>query len=79
MPRFAPSSLCEMGTLQCPNAISKEGNARRQKRLEEIGLEWGLSSATWDETYALLKQSKKREGHCNVPQRHTEDGANLGM
>jgi hypothetical protein len=35
-------------------------------------------TAKWDEMYALLQQFKKREEHCNVPQRHTEDGANLG-
>jgi AraC-like DNA-binding protein len=51
----------------------------RQKRLEEIGLEWGLARATWDESYTLLQQFKKREGHCNVPQSHSEDGANLGI
>jgi hypothetical protein len=51
----------------------------RQKRLEEIGFEWGLSSATWDETYALLQQFKMREGHCKVTKSHTEDGANLGQ
>jgi phosphosulfolactate phosphohydrolase-like enzyme len=51
----------------------------RQKRLEEIGFEWELASARWDEMYALLKQFKKREGHCNVPQSHTEEGANAGM
>jgi hypothetical protein len=52
----------------------------RQKRLDEIGVEWGSTlAATWDETYALLKQFKKREGHCNVPLSHTEDGANVGL
>jgi ribosomal protein L7Ae-like RNA K-turn-binding protein len=50
----------------------------RKKRLEDIGFEWRLPSARWDETCALLKQFKKREGHCNVPQSHTEDEANLG-
>jgi ribosomal protein L7Ae-like RNA K-turn-binding protein len=49
----------------------------RQKQLEEIGFEW-MSSATWDKMCALLKQFKKREGHCNVPRSHTEDKANLG-
>jgi hypothetical protein len=50
----------------------------RQKQLEEIGFEWVLFDATWDEMCALLKQYKKREGHYNVPQSHTEDEANLG-
>jgi hypothetical protein len=50
----------------------------RQKRLEDIGFEWGLPTAIWDEMHALLKQFKKREGHCNVPRSHTEDEANLG-
>jgi ribosomal protein L7Ae-like RNA K-turn-binding protein len=50
----------------------------KKKQLEEIGFEWGLPTATWDEMHALLKQFKNREGHCNVPQSHTEDEANLG-
>jgi ribosomal protein L7Ae-like RNA K-turn-binding protein len=50
----------------------------RQKQLEDIGFEWVFFSAKWDETHALLQQFKKREGHCNVPQSHTEDEANLG-
>jgi hypothetical protein len=49
----------------------------KQKMLDEIGFEWA-PWVTWDEMYALLKQFKKREGHSNVPQSHTEDGANLG-
>jgi hypothetical protein len=51
----------------------------REKRLEDIGLEWGSAQATWDEMYALLKQFNKREGHCKVPVSHTADGENLGM
>ena len=46
--------------------------------LEEIGFEWA-PSVTWDERFSLLNQFKKREGHCNVPQSHKEDGANLGV
>jgi hypothetical protein len=49
----------------------------RQKRLEEIGFEWGLTSATWDEMYALLQQINKHEGHSKFPSWHKEDGANL--
>jgi hypothetical protein len=50
----------------------------RQQMLEDIGLEWVLTSATWDEMYALLEQFEKRVGHCNVSQSHKEDKAHLG-
>jgi hypothetical protein len=55
----------------------------RQKILQEIGFRWApvgnRRSAPWDEMLSSLKQFKKREGHCNVPQSHTEDGASLGL
>jgi hypothetical protein len=60
------------------NMKKKKLDPIREKRLWEIGFEWGVASATWDEMYALLLQFKKREGHCTVPQSHKEDGANLG-
>ena len=50
----------------------------RENRLEELGFEWGLTSATWEEIFSLLQQFKKREGHCNVPQSHGEGGIKLG-
>ena len=56
---------------------SKKIKPERQKILEEIGFKWAVSP-TWDEMHALLKQFKKREGHCNVPASHTDNGANLG-
>jgi hypothetical protein len=60
--------------------LKKEGklDPEREKRLEEIGFQW-MTSATWDEMYALLQQFKEREGHCTVPQSHKEDDANLGV
>jgi hypothetical protein len=51
----------------------------RQKILEEIGIHWELRTATWENMYVLLKQFKKRKGHCNVSQSHTEDGIKLGL
>ena len=54
----------------------------RQKMLEDSCLEWVLverrTSVPWKGICSLLKQFKKREGHCNVLQSHKEDGANLG-
>jgi hypothetical protein len=37
-----------------------------------------LDQLQWEEKYLLLKRFQEREGHCNVPQLHTEDGSNLG-
>jgi hypothetical protein len=56
---------------------AKKLDLYRQKNLEEIGFESFLV-VPWKETFSLLKQFKKREGHCDVPQSHKEDGANLG-
>jgi hypothetical protein len=54
----------------------------RQTLLEEVGFEWGLSkgraTVPWEEIFSLLQQFQKREGHCNVPQSHQEDGSKLG-
>lgn len=33
----------------------------------------------WDKKFDLLIAYKEREGHCNVPQNHKEDGINLGV
>ena len=41
--------------------------------LEEIGFKGVMASATWEETLFSLKQFKKREGHCDVPQSHKEE------
>jgi hypothetical protein len=54
----------------------------RQQMLEDIGFEWvllkGRATVPWEGIFSLLKQFQKREGHCNVPTSHKEDGVNLG-
>lgn len=50
----------------------------RINRLNEIGFVWDVSSSLWDEGYRKLIAYKEREGHSNVPFKHTEDNFNLG-
>jgi hypothetical protein len=50
----------------------------RRKQLEEIGVVWNAPAIRWDQMYLLLLQFKGREGHCQVPIHHKEEGKNLG-
>jgi hypothetical protein len=83
VPRWHTENGANLGTWIKKQRLLKKKEAidtDRETRLEEIGFDWGSTrAATWDDTYALLKQFKKREGHCNVPLSHTEDGANVGV
>jgi hypothetical protein len=36
----------------------------RQKELEMLGIQWVVKS--WESKYAILKQFKQKNGHCNV-------------
>ena len=49
-----------------------------QQRLENLGVSWDPYLDQWGRSFALLEQFKEREGHCNVPQGHEEDGVKLG-
>jgi hypothetical protein len=53
-------------------------DAHRRKRLDEIGFERVLPSATLDSMFALFKEIQKREGHCIVLTSHKEERAILG-
>jgi hypothetical protein len=58
-----------------------ELHPEKQMMLEEIGFTWGLGHrprVPWEARLDLLKQFQMREGHCNVPHSHKEDGDNLG-
>jgi len=58
----------------------KEGlDIRLEKRLEDIGVIWDIHKKQWDNSYLLLVKFQHREGHANVPQKHKEEGANLGL
>ena len=53
----------------------------RRQKLEALGFEWEPFTWTslWEEGFAALKQFKEREGHCRVPQQHTEGTYRLGQ
>ena len=53
-------------------------DAVKEKQLEELGRVCDVFEYEWDENIKLLMAYKDREGHCNVPQDHKEDGKNLG-
>ncbi|OEU14899.1 HA-domain-containing protein [Fragilariopsis cylindrus CCMP1102] len=50
----------------------------KENQLEELGIVWDSFDGEWDENIKLLMEYKDKEGHCNVPQDHKEDGKNLG-
>ena len=52
--------------------------ARRVQILEEAGVVWDPLAAEWERMHGLLLAFKEREGHCDVPRRHEEQGAKLG-
>jgi Fe2+ transport system protein FeoA len=54
-------------------------NEDNERRLNDLGLAWDAKAAEWENMFASLKQYKDREGHCDVPQSHREDGRKLGV
>jgi len=54
-------------------------SAAREDRLQKAGFIFGgRNQNKWEEMFQLLLEFKEREGHCIVPQKHKEDGRNLG-
>lgn len=50
-----------------------------RQRLTAIGVAWKGQLTQWECAFSLLVQFKNREGHCDVKQRHKENGLNLGV
>jgi hypothetical protein len=50
----------------------------RTKKLEALGFIWDANAEAWEEGFCKLEQFKEKEGDCRVPQKHKEDGYNLG-
>ncbi len=59
-------------------AKKSELSEDRLSRLNEIGFVWTPKSDKWDIAYSAILKFKEREGHCEVPINHLEDGYQLG-
>merc|ERR1719162_1967277 len=53
--------------------------ARRVAALEVAGVVWDAQEAAWERSRGLLLAFKAREGHCDVPHKHEEQGDKLGV
>jgi len=51
---------------------------KRVTQLNDLGICWNVATEQWERRYQLLRKFNEREGHCNVPKRHVEDGIKLG-
>jgi hypothetical protein len=62
------------------NQRSRKGQLSKERRcrLDELGFEWDIFEADWEEGFRYLKHYKERVGDCRVPRSHKEDGYNLG-
>jgi len=47
-------------------------------RLNSLDFLWEPYDKKWEDAFLCLVQFKEREGHCNVPQKFTMNGFNLG-
>merc|ERR1712238_391370 len=50
----------------------------KEKQMEMIGVVWDVLNQQWENSFNLLVNCKKREGHCNVPNKHKQNGETLG-
>jgi hypothetical protein len=53
-------------------------SAEQRRRLDELGFVWTPHESAWEDGFSALKSYKKREGHCDVPSKHVENGVSLG-
>lgn len=79
VPRSHKEDGYNLGSWANKQRIAKPNlSSKRLAKLEAIGFVWDPSTKAWEEGYSKLKQFYAREGHYRVPQKHKEDGYNLG-
>jgi superfamily II DNA or RNA helicase len=69
-----------LGTWVATQRVNRDKlEPRRRAQLEAVsGWLWEVTIDTFPAKLALLRRYAAREGHARVPQRHVEDGVNLG-
>jgi hypothetical protein len=69
-----------LGTWVATQRVNRDKlEPRRRAQLEAVpGWLWAAVIDTFPAKLALLRKYAEREGHARVPQRHVEDGVNLG-
>lgn len=59
--------------------VSGELSDVRRKKLDSIGFVWSIHEARWRDAIAALTTFHARNGNCEVPRDHVEEGVNLGV
>jgi superfamily II DNA or RNA helicase/predicted transport protein len=62
------------GQREIKDALSTE----QIQKLNAIGFIWDPHARAWEVGFAALKAFKEREGHCDVPMKHSEGAYKLG-
>ena len=63
----------------------REGSldAARQEKLKALGVVWDLPEERqherWEHKFGLLRNFRGREGHCDAPTAHEEEGVRIGV
>ncbi len=65
---FENQQLSTWVSVQRTNYKSKKILQERIDQLEKIGFDWDPITSAWEEMYSALREFKKLNRHCNVPQ-----------
>jgi superfamily II DNA or RNA helicase len=66
-------------SIQRKKYIAGSLSPKQIRQLESIdGWAWDVFNESWESQYLLALQFAEREGHAKIPQRHVEDGIDLG-
>jgi Helicase associated domain len=68
----------QLGVWVDSQRANKNLSEERRRRLDGLGFVWDPFATDWEEGFSYLKTYREREGNCDVPTSHVENGYNLG-